>query len=210
MATKKTPAKSPAAAVAKTTKAPAAPAKAPAEKTTPAAAKTTPAAAKKTTPAASSAPSQSPLVVGAKAPDFKLADETGAVRTLRDFAGKTLVLYFYPKDDTPGCTRQACAFQENLGALAKAGVAVVGVSRDSAAAHLRFKTKYDLAFPLLVDADASLHRAYGAFGMKTLYGRTSEGALRTTVVIDGKGKVVRVFDKVKVDGHFDQVRAALP
>jgi thioredoxin-dependent peroxiredoxin len=169
-------------------------------------------AEKKPAPPKAAAPSAepSPLVEGKPAPKFSMLDEAGNTVSLADFKGKSLVLYFYPKDDTPGCTREACAFQENLGALKKKGVAVVGVSRDSAAAHLRFKKKYDLSFPLLVDSDAALHKAYGAWGLKTLYGKTSEGALRTTVVINDKGLVHRVFTKVKVDGHVDAVAAALP
>lgn len=175
-----------------------------------AAAKAAPAKAPKATPAPKTADEASPLVEGKPAPKFSLLDDAGNKVSLADFKGKTLVLYFYPKDDTPGCTREACAFQENLGVLQKKGVAVVGVSRDSAAAHQRFKKKYGLDFPLLVDADIALHKAYGAWGMKTLYGKTSEGALRTTVIINDKGLVHRVFTKVKVDGHVDAVAAALP
>jgi thioredoxin-dependent peroxiredoxin len=174
-----------------------------------------PAVAKAAKPAASAkkttaAPEASPLVEGKAAPKFSLLDDAGNKVSLADFKGETLVLYFYPKDDTPGCTREACAFQENLGSLEKKGVAVLGVSRDSAAAHQRFKKKYNLSFPLLVDTDVALHKAYGAWGLKTLYGKTSEGALRTTVIINDKGLVHRVFTKVKVDGHVEAVAAALP
>jgi peroxiredoxin Q/BCP len=219
MATKKTPLSPPkpskplapkTAKAAKPTTVAAAKKAAPATK--PAAAAKRAAPATKPTPAAGKATAEasSPLVVGKAAPAFRLEDETGKVVSLADYKGKTLVLYFYPKDDTPGCTREACAFQESLGDLAKNGVHVLGVSRDSAAAHLRFKKKYGLDFPLLVDTDTSLHKAYGAWGLKTLYGKTSEGAIRTTVIIDAKGNVHRVFAKVKVDGHVEQVRAALP
>jgi thioredoxin-dependent peroxiredoxin len=149
------------------------------------------------------------LTAGAAAPDFELLADDGSRVKLRDFAGKKLVLYFYPKDNTPGCTREACAFQEELAGLLKSGTAVVGVSRDSVATHGGFKKKYGLKFPLLSDPDAAVHRAYGAFGKKVLYGKEMEGALRTTVVIDGKGNVARVFPSVKVDGHVEKVKAAL-
>lgn len=119
------------------------------------------------------------------------------------------MLYFYPKDDTPGCTREACAFQEALSALAARGAAVVGVSRDAPSRHLRFKAKYGLTFPLLSDLEGEVHRAYGAWGVKKLYGRESIGPLRTTVIVDPAGKVARVFANVRVDGHAEQVLEAL-
>ena len=146
---------------------------------------------------------------GAPAPDFTLMADDGAEVSLADFSGKKLVLYFYPKDNTPGCTREACAFQEELGKLRKKGAIVVGVSRDSPTTHVGFKQKHGLTFPLLSDPTTRVHKAYGAWGKKTLYGKTVEGALRTTFVIDGKGIVRKVFPSVKVDGHADAVMAAL-
>jgi thioredoxin-dependent peroxiredoxin len=146
---------------------------------------------------------------GEKAPDFKLTADDGSTVSLADFAGKSVVLYFYPKDNTPGCTREACAFQENLDAIRQKGAVVLGVSRDSAKTHAGFKTKYNLAFPLLSDPDASVHKAYGAWGTKTMYGRETTGALRSTVIIDPKGRIAKRFPNVKVDGHANAVLTAL-
>lgn len=144
-----------------------------------------------------------------RAPDFKLQADDGSTVSLADLAGKRIVLYFYPKDNTPGCTREACAFQENLAAIRKAGAVVLGVSRDSAKTHAGFKSKYGLAFPLLSDPDAAVHKAYGAWGTKKSYGREMTGALRATVIIDGSGRIVKRFPSVKVDGHAKQVLDAL-
>jgi thioredoxin-dependent peroxiredoxin len=163
--------------------------------------KAAPAVAKSTTTA-----SAEPLE---KAPPFSLTTDDGKTVSLADFAGKRVVLYFYPKDDTPGCTRQACAFQDNLGAVESRGAVVLGVSRDSLKSHEKFKTKYNLRFPLLSDPDGAVHRAYGAWGMKTLYGKTSEGVIRTTVIIDENGNIAKRFPSVKVDGHAERVLAAL-
>lgn len=148
------------------------------------------------------------LAPGAAAPPFTLPNEKGEPVRLADFAGKKVVLYFYPKDDTPGCTRQACGFRDQMGELAAAGVSVVGVSRDGAASHTRFRTKYDLRFPLLSDPDGAVHRAYGAWGTKSMYGKTTTGALRTTVLVGEDGRVMRVWPRVKVDGHAEAVLAA--
>ncbi len=145
---------------------------------------------------------------GTKAPDFTLDSDDGKKRSLRDFAGKTLVLYFYPKDDTPGCTREAQAFSALRAAIAKAGGEVVGVSKDSVASHCKFRDKYGLSIPLLSDPDLSLHKAFGAYGEKTMYGKKVTGVIRSTFVVRD-GKVVRVFPNVKVDGHADQVLAFL-
>ena len=144
-----------------------------------------------------------------RAPDFKLQADDGSTVSLADLAGKRVVLYFYPKDNTPGCTREACAFQENLAAIRKAGAVVLGVSRDSAKTHAGFKSNYGLAFPLLSDPDAAVHKAYGAWGTKKSYGREMTGALRATVIIDGSGRIVKRFPSVKVDGHAKQVLDAL-
>ncbi len=129
--------------------------------------------------------------------------------SLEGLRGRRVVLYFYPKDDTPGCTREACSFQESLPLFEGAGVSVLGVSRDGAGAHQRFRAKYGLSFPLLTDADGVVHRAYGAWGEKVLYGKKTEGVIRTTVLIERDGTILRVFAPVKVEGHTDAVLAAM-
>ncbi len=150
----------------------------------------------------------SPLV-GELAPDFSLVGDDGKAVTRERLAGRRVVLFFYPKDDTPGCTREACAFQDASKAFAAKDVVVLGVSRDGADSHQRFRAKYGLSFPLLTDADAAVHKAFGAWGKKTLYGKTSEGVIRTTVLLDEAGVVTRVFSPVQVDGHADAVLEAL-
>lgn len=145
----------------------------------------------------------------APAPPFALLADDGSTFSLDDARGGPLVLYFYPRDDTPGCTREACAFQEALGAFGDLGARVVGVSRDSLASHQRFKKKYGLRFALLSDPDGAVHRAYGAWGEKTLYGRKSEGCIRTTLILDHAGLIAHRFSPVKVDGHAEAVRQAL-
>lgn len=146
---------------------------------------------------------------GKKAPAFTLESAEGGKVSLGDFKGKTVILYFYPKDDTPGCTREAQGFRDALPKIKRKNAVVLGVSRDTAASHCRFRDKYDLNFPLLSDPDAKVIRAYGAWGEKNMYGKKSEGIIRTTVVIDPEGKVAKVFPKVKVDGHVDKVLAEL-
>lgn len=146
--------------------------------------------------------------IGKKAPPFKLDSAKGPVASA-DFAGKYLVLYFYPRDSTPGCTTEAMAFRDARARLAKRGAVVVGVSKDSLASHEKFSAKCELDFPLLSDPEGKVIRAYGAWGEKVLYGKKSEGILRTTVIIDPDGKVARVFEKVKVAGHADAVLEAL-
>jgi peroxiredoxin Q/BCP len=148
------------------------------------------------------------LKEGDKAPDFDLDSDGGKRLGLKDFAGKVLVLYFYPKDSTPGCTREAQAFAAAKARFAKAGAAVVGVSRDSIASHCKFRDKYGLDFPLLSDPDRKVHEAYGAWGEKVMYGKKVLGAIRSTFVIRD-GKVVKAFHAVKVDGHADAVLAAI-
>jgi thioredoxin-dependent peroxiredoxin len=147
--------------------------------------------------------------VGEKAPPFTLPDQSGESVKLSDFKGKAVVLYFYPKDDTPGCTREACAFRDEHSALLKAGAVVLGVSPDDTASHAKFAGKYKLPFPLLADKDHAVSEKYGAWGDKTLYGRKFKGITRSTFLIDRTGKVARVWPRVKVDGHMDQVREAL-
>jgi thioredoxin-dependent peroxiredoxin len=149
------------------------------------------------------------LTVGDTAPDFTLRDQTGKTVTLKDFRGKKLVLYFYPKDDTSGCTKEACSFQENLDVLKKRGVAVVGVSADSINSHEKFANKYGLEFPLLSDEKKEMIRAYHVWKKKSMYGKEYMGIERTTYVIDEKGKIMHIFSKVKVNGHVDEVNQVL-
>lgn len=127
---------------------------------------------------------------GMQAPDFQLSANDGKIYSLQDLRGKKVVLYFYPKDDTPGCTKQACGFRDLQKEFNKLGAVVLGVSRDDLASHDAFKAKYQLNFPLLSDPDAKIHHAYGAWGEKNLYGKISVGPLRTTVVIDEAGKIL--------------------
>ena len=146
---------------------------------------------------------------GKKAPDFTLPSSEGGSVTLKKLRGKPVVLYFYPKDDTPGCTREACGFRDTQAALKKKGAMVLGVSGDSLASHEKFVGKYKLTFPLLSDADRAVAKKYGAWGEKVLYGKKFIGMIRSTFVIDGEGVVRKVFPRVKVDGHAEQVLKAL-
>ena len=149
------------------------------------------------------------LTVGMPAPDFELPSTLGRKVTLQEFRGKRVILYFYPKDDTPGCTMEACAFRDNLPRFdVKEGV-VLGVSLDDELSHQRFLQKYNLNFPLLSDVDAAVSRQYGVYKEKNLYGRSFWGIERTTFVIDREGKVENVFRRVKVEGHADEVLATL-
>ena len=145
---------------------------------------------------------------GQKAPAFSLPAGGGGTVALRDFKGRALVLYFYPKDLTPGCTQEACDFRDAMAAFARAKVAVVGVSRDSAERHEKFGGKYGLNFPLAADEDGAVCKAYGVWVRKTLYGRNYMGIERATFLIDGKGVVSRVWRKVKVAGHAEDVLTA--
>jgi peroxiredoxin Q/BCP len=149
------------------------------------------------------------LDAGDKAPAFTLPDQDGAKVSLKDFAGSQVVVYFYPRDDTPGCTKEACQFNDNLRAFAKAKVTVLGISADSADKHQKFREKYGLKFPLLTDADHKVGEAYGAWGEKTLYGKKSVGVIRSTFLIGPDGKVARAWYHVKADGHADKVLAEL-
>jgi len=146
---------------------------------------------------------------GQIAPDFTLPATDGSTVRLLDLRGKKVVLYFYPKDDTPGCTKEACAFRDNLGVLQSMGVVVLGVSPDSVASHQRFAQKYGLPFPLLADEGAQVATTYGVWKEKKQYGRTYMGIERTTFLIDENGIVQRVFPKVKVDGHVEEVIEAI-
>jgi len=149
------------------------------------------------------------LEPGEKAPAFTLEDQDGQLVKLSSFKGKPVVLYFYPKDDTPGCTKEACAFRDNYAALKKAGAVLLGVSPDSVKSHGKFAGKYSLPFPLLADPDHQVAAAYGAWAEKSMYGRKYMGIVRSTFLIDGGGKVARVWPKVKVQGHAGEVQEAL-
>ena len=149
------------------------------------------------------------LNVGDKAPEFKGTTDSGEEVSLKDFTGKKVVLYFYPKDDTPGCTREACSFRDNIGRVQEKNAVVVGVSVDSVMSHQKFKEKYDLPFPLISDPDKELVQSYGVWKEKTNYGRKYMGTERTTVVIDEQGRIAKIFNNVKVDGHTDKVLEAL-
>jgi peroxiredoxin Q/BCP len=149
------------------------------------------------------------LKIGDKAPQFSLPTGGGKTLALKDLKGKKIVLYFYPKDDTSGCTKEACSFQDNLSAVKRKGAVVLGVSADSAASHEKFAGKYNLSFPLLSDEKKEVLKAYGVWKEKSMYGRKYMGIERTTFIIDEEGKIAQVFTKVKVDGHTEEVLAAL-
>jgi peroxiredoxin Q/BCP len=146
---------------------------------------------------------------GESAPDFTLAADDGRQVKLSDLRGKPVVLYFYPKDDTPGCTKEACAFRDRTPELQAKGAVVLGVSPDDVASHGKFRDKFSLNFPLLADAGHQVAERYGAWREKTNYGKTSMGIQRSTFVIDGEGKVRKIWKKVNVDGHDQQVLDAL-
>jgi len=146
---------------------------------------------------------------GQIAPDFTLPDQDGNSVTLSQLRGERVVLYFYPKDDTPGCTKEACAFRDARAAYAKAGATILGVSPDTVASHRKFADKYGLPFTLLADPEKQAIQAYGVWKEKNMYGRKSMGVERTTIVIDSQGRIHRVFPRVKVDGHADAVLKAI-
>ena len=146
---------------------------------------------------------------GDPAPDFEGRDQNGETVRLADFAGQPLALYFYPADDTPGCTKQACNLRDHTDALRKAGVAVVGVSKDDEASHQRFADKYDLSFPLIADPDRSVLDAYGVWGERSFYGKTIIGTKRTTFLIGPDGRVLHVFKRPKTDRHAEEILAKL-
>ncbi len=150
-----------------------------------------------------------PISANIPAPDFALPDDTGVTRRLSDFRGKPLILYFYPADDTPGCTKEACNFRDDYSAYVKSGVTILGVSPDSVASHVKFKKKYQLPFPLLADEQHKVCDQYGVWGPKKMMGREYEGVLRTTFLIDPKGRIAQVFENVKPAEHSTEVLAAL-
>ncbi len=150
-----------------------------------------------------------PIDANQPAPDFALADQTGALRKLSEFRGQPVVLYFYPKDDTPGCTTQACNFRDDYHIYQENGIVILGVSPDSAKSHTKFIEKFDLPFTLLADEDHKVCDLYGVWGPKKFMGREYEGVLRTTFVIGPDGNILKVFENVKPDGHSAEVLAAL-
>jgi peroxiredoxin Q/BCP len=149
------------------------------------------------------------LQEGDKAPDFTTKDDQGNTVSLKGLRGKKVVLYFYPKDNTSGCTKEACDFRDNLGRIKRKDAVVLGVSPEGEKSHIKFKSKFDLTFPLLVDEDKKLVNLYGVWKEKSLYGRKYMGVERTTFIIDEKGKIAKIFPKVKVEGHVDAVLEAL-
>jgi thioredoxin-dependent peroxiredoxin len=149
------------------------------------------------------------LKIGDKAPEFSFTNPEGKLVSLKDFRGKKLVLYFYPKDDTPGCTAEACNLRDNYHILMKKGIAILGVSADSEQSHKKFIDKYVLPFPLIPDKDKIIIKAYGAWGQKNLYGKVYDGILRTTFVISEDGKILHIFNKVDTKNHTEQILEAL-
>ena len=149
------------------------------------------------------------LAVGDKAPALSLPDQSGEPVSLKDFTGKQVVLYFYPKDDTPGCTKESCDFRDAGAPIKKTGAVILGVSLDGKESHQKFIKKFHLPFTLLSDEEANVSKAYGCYKEKNMYGRKYWGIERSTFVIDQTGKLKAIFRKVKVDGHVDQVTAAL-
>jgi peroxiredoxin Q/BCP len=162
----------------------------------------------KAPPVKSSAGKPASLAEGVKAPAFQLPRDGGATVSLADFHGKKLVLFFYPRADTPGCTREAIDFTRLNDAFAKAGTAILGISADSPKAQEKFRDKHGLSVPLISDEQHEMLQAYGAWGEKSMYGKTFLGIIRTTVLVDADGRVARVWRNVKVDGHADEVLAA--
>ncbi|ANE44826.1 peroxiredoxin [Deinococcus puniceus] len=161
-----------------------------------------------TTPDAPETPETSRLQPGEAFPAFALPDADGKTHALADYAGNYVVLYVYPKDDTPGCTKEACDFRDSA-PLRAVGAAILGLSRDDAGSHTAFAEKYSLPFPLLSDPDATFMKEIGSYGPKTLYGKTSDGVKRQTFVIDPQGKLVKSWLAVKVEGRADAVAAAI-
>jgi thioredoxin-dependent peroxiredoxin len=147
--------------------------------------------------------------IGKMAPDFKLKTDGGGEVSLKSLRGQKIVLYFYPKDDTSGCTREACDFRDAMARIEKAGATVIGVSPDNVERHDKFKAKYDLPFRLAADVDHKVALAYGVWVEKSMYGRKYMGIDRSTFLIDGEGRLARIWSKVKVPGHVEEVLAAL-
>ena len=150
-----------------------------------------------------------PIPAEIPAPDFELLDDTNTPRKLSDFRGKNAILYFYPADDTPGCTKEACNFRDDYSAYEKAGVVILGVSPDTIASHVKFKKKFQLPFPLLADVGHKVCDLYGVWGLKKSFGREYEGVLRTTFLIDPNGNILKVFENVRPAEHSAEVLSAL-
>jgi peroxiredoxin Q/BCP len=150
-----------------------------------------------------------PIEPNQLAPDFTLLDENETQHSLSDYRGKPVVLYFYPKDDTPGCTKEACGFRDDYSAYEEADVVILGVSPDTPKSHLKFKNKYELPFTLLADADHKVCDLYGVWGRKKFMGREYDGVLRTTFLIDPQGNITKVFENVKPAEHSGEILAAL-
>lgn len=149
------------------------------------------------------------LDVGDKAPDFTATDQDGKAHKLKDYRGKKVALYFYPRDNTPGCTKEACNLRDNYSRLKRKKIVVLGVSPDKETTHKKFAEKFDLPFPLLVDPDKKILKAYGAWGKKKLYGRIFDGVFRITYIIDEKGKIEAVIKKVQTADHSRQILEAI-
>ena len=149
-----------------------------------------------------------PLPAGILAPDFELLDDTNVPRKLSDFRGRNVVLYFYPADDTPGCTKEACNFRDDYSAYEKAGILILGVSPDTVKSHVKFKQKFQLPFPLLADEGHKVCELYEVWGPKKFIGKEYEGVLRTTFLIDESGQIVKVFEKVRPAEHSTEVLSA--
>ncbi len=149
------------------------------------------------------------LKAGDKAPDFKIVADRGEKISLKDYKGKKIVLYFYPKDMTSGCTVEACDFRDNINKIEKKNAVVIGVSPDDTKSHLKFKDKYELPFTLLSDESKKMLEDYGVWQEKSMYGRKYMGVVRTTFIIDEKGKIEKIFEKVKVEGHVEELLANL-
>ncbi len=150
----------------------------------------------------------SELNIGDTAPDFTLPTDGDGEITLSDFKGEKVVLYFYPKDDTPGCTQESCEFRDAIGDFAEVGAQIIGISKDSATKHDKFKEKYGLNFPLASDEDCKVCAAYGVWKEKSMYGKKYMGIERSTFLIDETGKIAQIWRKVKVTGHVEEVKAA--
>lgn len=149
------------------------------------------------------------LAVGTQAPDFTLPDQDGKEHTLSNYHGKPVVLYFYPKDNTSGCTKEACGFRDDYSAYQDAGVTILGVSPDSEKSHTNFIAKYELPFTLLADTEREVLKLYGAWGKKKMYGKEYEGVLRTTFLITADGKIAKIYEKVKPAEHSTEILADL-
>ncbi len=149
------------------------------------------------------------ITTGTRAPDFSLQDQNGDTHTIAQYKGKKILLYFYPKDDTPGCTTEACSFRDNYEELQKAGLVVLGVSKDNVKSHKKFADKYELPFPLLADGDTEVCKAYGVWKLKKFMGREYMGVDRMSFLIDEEGKIAKVYEEVKPKEHVGEVKESL-